>query len=40
VNVFIGLILICSVLADIWIRQQGIVGAWGKRLGLGRRREA
>ena len=24
VNVFIGLILICAVLADIWIRQQGI----------------
>lgn len=26
VNVFIGLILIIAVLADIWVRQQGIVG--------------
>jgi len=28
VNVFIGLILIVAVLADIWIRQTGIVGVW------------
>ncbi|MEQ1955441.1 ABC transporter permease [Mesorhizobium sp. CN2-181] len=39
VNVFIGLILICAVLADIWIRQQGIIAEWSKRLGFGRRRE-
>ena len=38
VNVFIGLILICAVLADIWIRQQGILGEWAKRLGLSRQR--
>jgi ribose transport system permease protein len=32
VNVIIGVILICAVLADIWIRQQGIIGEWIKRL--------
>lgn len=36
VNVFIGLILIIAVLADIWIRQQGIFTEWAKRLRLGR----
>src|SRR5690606_24137951 len=39
VNVFIGLILILAVLADIWIRQNGILQVWAKRLGIGRRRE-
>ena len=32
VNVIIGLILIFAVLADIWIRQHGIIGEWLKRL--------
>ncbi len=32
VNVLIGLILICAVLADVWIRQHGIIGQWLKRL--------
>lgn len=40
VNVFIGLILIIAVLADIWIRQQGILTEWAKRLNIGRRQEA
>ena len=39
VSVFIGLILIVAVLADIWIRQNGILQVWAKRLGIGRRRE-
>lgn len=39
VNVFIGLILILAVLADIWIRQNGILQVWAKRLGIGRPRE-
>jgi ribose transport system permease protein len=38
VNVFIGIILILAVLADIWIRQTGIVGVWIRRLRQGRRR--
>ena len=32
VNVLIGLILICAVLADVWIRQRGIIGEWIKLL--------
>lgn len=32
VNVLIGVILICAVLADVWIRQHGIIGQWLKRL--------
>lgn len=39
VNVVIGLILIVAVLADVWIRQQGILGEWLKRLRPGRREE-
>jgi len=37
VNVFIGLILIVAVVADIWIRQFGIIGTIRERLGLGRK---
>jgi ribose transport system permease protein len=40
VNVIIGLVLILAVLADIWIRQNGILGVWAKALGLSRQREA
>jgi ribose transport system permease protein len=32
VNVIVGIILIAAVLADIWIRQQGIFRGWTKRL--------
>ncbi|MDO8360297.1 MAG: ABC transporter permease [Devosia sp.] len=32
VNVFIGVILILAVLADIWLRQEGIVRIWIERL--------
>jgi ribose transport system permease protein len=32
VNVLIGVILIFAVLADIWIRQQGILTVWWQRL--------
>jgi ribose transport system permease protein len=32
VNVFIGLILIAAVLADIWLRQEGLVARLGQRL--------
>lgn len=39
VNVFIGLILIIAVLADIWVRQQGILTEWAKRLRPGRQQE-
>jgi ribose transport system permease protein len=28
VNVFIGAILILAVLADIWVRQEGILATW------------
>ena len=34
VNVFIGLILIIAVVADIWIRQYGIIGVALERLGI------
>jgi ribose transport system permease protein len=34
VNVFIGLILIIAVVADIWIRQFGIIGVALERLGI------
>ncbi len=34
VNVFIGGILIAAVLADIWIRQNGILIEWSQKLGL------
>jgi ribose transport system permease protein len=37
VNVFIGLILIVAVVADIWVRQFGIVATIRERLGLGRK---
>jgi ribose transport system permease protein len=39
VNVLVGSILIVAVLADIWIRQQGILHQWAKRLRFGRRQE-
>jgi ribose transport system permease protein len=32
VNVFIGVILILAVLADIWLRQEGIVRIWIERI--------
>ena len=32
VNVFIGLILIVAVLADIWLRQEGLLARLGQRL--------
>ena len=37
VNVFIGLILIVAVVADIWVRQQGILQTLAERLGWRRR---
>lgn len=40
VNVFIGLILIIAVVADIWIRQYGILSTWADVLGLKRRKPA
>ena len=32
VNVFIGIILILAVLADIWVRQEGIIRIWIDRV--------
>nr|QIQ10666.1 hypothetical protein GAGBIFFJ_00025 [uncultured bacterium] len=37
VNVFIGLILIIAVVADIWIRQFGIIGTIAEKLGFKRK---
>jgi ribose transport system permease protein len=40
VNVIVGFILIIAVLADIWIRQQGILREWTRRLLPAARKEA
>jgi ribose transport system permease protein len=40
VNVIVGFILIIAVLADIWIRQQGIFQSIAKRLLPAARKEA
>lgn len=40
VNVIVGFILIIAVLADIWIRQQGILGEWMRRLRPAAKKEA
>lgn len=40
INVVVGLILLLSVLADIWIRQQGIFSEWMRRLRPSAHKEA